>query len=228
MFAGTLKIFARYWSAYGGLYAVSRSFYLYLALGLLALTFKTWISPTYSVISGSWSAWWDQSFGVLPNLLGFTLGGFAIFIGFGDERFRSQLNTPEDERSQPTIYIKLCSTFVHFILVQVAALMCAIVAKSTWFYVEWNAHIQIALPLANAIFGAIGYGLFLYAITSILAATMHVFRIASMYAAFQKNELINQQKIGLEHHYLKAKFRLLQRHARLNKCSTKVKKRRST
>lgn len=223
MFTGTVKIFTRYWVAYGGLHALVRSFYLYLAVVLLFLTFKTWISPTYSAISGSWSAWWDQSFGVLPNLLGFTLGGFAIFIGFGDERFRNQLNAPEDDHSQPTIYVKLCSTFVHFILVQVLALMFAIVAKSTWFYVEWNSWIQIALPYANAIFGAVGYGLFLYAITSVLAATMHVFRIASMYAAFQKNDSINRPRTGKERNHIKAKVRLLQRQARIQTQPSRLK-----
>ena len=223
MFAGTVKIFTRYWTAYGGVRALVRSFYLYLALGLLVLTFKTWISPTYSTISGSWTAWWDQSFGVLPNLLGFTLGGFAIFIGFGDESFRTQLNVSEGDSSKPNIYVKLCSTFVHFILIQVLALMFAIVAKSTWFFVDWNPHIQSALPYANALFGAVGYGLFLYAITSILAATMHVFRIASMYAAFQMHPHINQPMSSKERNHIKAKNRLLQRQARLQNGFSRLK-----
>ena len=34
--------------------------------------------------------------------------------------------------------------------------------------------------------GGLGYGLFLYALTSVLAATMHVFRIASMYESYQR------------------------------------------
>jgi len=177
MYKGVAEIFSRYWTAYGGARALVRSFYLHLSIVLLLLTFNAWTAP----------AWWDQSLSVLPNLLGFTLGGFAIFIGFGDEKFRSLLAEPEEDASQPTIYVSLCSTFVHFILVQVLALIYAAIAKSWWFYAEWMNPVRPFLPFLNGLAGAIGYGLFLYALTSIIAATMHVFRIASMYESYQRN-----------------------------------------
>jgi len=171
MYSGVGRIFSIYWKAYGGLKALVRSFYLHLAIILLAGTFNTWTQPN----------WWDTVVGVLPNLLGFTLGGFAIFIGFGDERFRALLADAEDAPEQPTIYVQLCSTFVHFIVIQVVALAFALVAKSWWFYAEWIEPVREFLPMLNGMAGAIGFGLFLYSVTSILAATMHVFRIANMY-----------------------------------------------
>jgi hypothetical protein len=176
MYKGVAEIFSRYWTAYGGVGALLRSFYLHLAAALLLLTFHAWTNP----------GWWEQSLSVLPNLLGFTLGGFAIFIGFGDEKFRSLLAEPEEDINQPTIYVSLCATFVHFILVQVLALVYAAVAKSWWFYAEWMDPVRSYLPCWNAVVGAIGYGLFLYALTSVIAATMHVFRIASMYESYQR------------------------------------------
>lgn len=176
MYTGVAKIFRRYWVAYGGLSSLLRSPYFHAALVLLCLTFNTWINP----------AWWDQSLSVLPNLLGFTLGGFAIFIGFGDEKFRALLAEPEDDKNMPTIYVSLCSTFVHFILVQVFALTYALIAKSWWFYTPWLDFSRPALVYLNGIAGAIGYGLFLYALTSVVAATMHVLRIATMYEQHQR------------------------------------------
>lgn len=185
MYKGVARIFKRYWLAYGGFNALRRSFYLHAALALLVLTFKTWMEPTCQA-GGSCSAWWDQSLSILPNLLGFTLGGFAIFIGFGDEKFKNQLASPEKDPSKPTIYLSLCATFVHFITVQVLALIVAVLAKSWWFYAAWMDPVRNVLPWMNGMAGALGYGLFLYALTSVLAATMHVFRIATMYESHQR------------------------------------------
>lgn len=189
MYADTLDIFRTYWLAYGGLKALWKSFYLLLATVLLGLTFHTWWAPVSSA-PGQWSAWWDQSFSVLPNLLGFTLGGFAIFIGFGDEKFRQLLADPEFDHSVTTnSYVQLCSAFVHFIFVQLLALLAAVLGKSWWFYAEWMEPVRGALPWLNALGGAIGYGLFLYALTSVMAATMQVFRITTLYAAFQSHKI---------------------------------------
>lgn len=188
MYAGTLQIFKTYWHAYGGLRALLRSFYLLVAALLLGLTVNFWWSPTL-VAPGQWAAWWDQSIAVLPNLLGFTLGGFAIFIGFGDEKFRKILaEGAPGEILHNNAYVQLCATFVHFIVVQVLALLAAVLGKAWWFYAEWMEPVRFALPWLNTVGGAIGYGLFLYALTSVVAATMHVFRIATLYAASQQSQ----------------------------------------
>lgn len=185
MYAGVVDLFGQYWKAYGGLRALARSFYLHAALLLVAFTPFTWLAPT--CLTGSpCTAWWDQSMSILPNLLGFTLGGFAIFIGFGDEKFRALLAEPEDSPDTPTVYVELCTTFVHFILVQIAALILAVIAKAWWFYTPLMDPFRAYLPWLNGIAGAIGYGCFLYALMSIVAATMHVFRIAGLYSLHQR------------------------------------------
>lgn len=185
MYAGTFDIFKTYWLAYGGVKALLSSFYLLIAVVLLVLTCHTWWTPL-NVAPGQWSAWWDHSLNILPNLLGFTLGGFAIFIGFGDEKFRQLLADPEFEVTLPgNAYVQLCASFVHFIIVQLLALLAAVLGRSWWFYAEWMEPIRFALPWFNALGGAFGYGLFLYALASVMAATMHVFRIATLYAMFQ-------------------------------------------
>jgi hypothetical protein len=177
VYKGIGEIFTRYWRAYGGIKALLSSPYLHLAVIMLIATYATW----------SRMEWWDQVIGVLPNLLGFTLGGFAMFLGFGDEKFRALLAEPdEDSPTAPSLYVSLCATFVHFIVVQLLALMAAVLAKSWWFYFPWPVSFQEWLPVLNVIGGGIGFGLFLYAVTSILAATMHVFRIATWYEQHQR------------------------------------------
>jgi hypothetical protein len=176
MYDGVREIFSRYWRAYGGWRALRRSPYLHLALLLLLATYATW----------SQKEWWDQVISIMPNLLGFTLGGFAMFLGFGDEKFRALLAEPdEDMPGDPSLYVSLCSTFVHFILIQLCAIVCALLAKSWWFEFAWPGFIKQILPVFNWLGGALGYGLFLYAVTSVLAATMHVFRIATWYEKHQ-------------------------------------------
>lgn len=178
MYKGVSQIFGRYWQAYGGGRALLRSPYLHLAFVLLAITYPIWSAPQ----------WWDQVISVVPNLLGFTLGGFAMFLGFGDEKFRALLAEPdEDDPDAPSLYVGLCATFVHFIVVQVVALIFALVAKAWWFHYPWPASVANMLPVLNLIGGAIGFGFFLYAITSAVAATMHVFRMATWYEQHQRS-----------------------------------------
>lgn len=181
MYKGVFSIYARYWSAYGGFPALVQSFYLHAALVITLICANTWITP----------GWWDEVTSILPSVLGFTLGGFAIFISFGDEKFRQLLAEPENaEDDTPTAYVKLCSTFVHFILVQIFALLVAIIAKAVHFPWESAPHLfKLALPWLNGIAGFLGYALFVYSLTTALAATMHVFRIASMYESFQRAAL---------------------------------------
>ena len=169
-------IFKRFWMAYGGAGALLRSPYLYVALLIAPLCWGTWSAPN----------WWDTVISVLPNLLGFTLGGFAIFVSFGDARFIASLAAEEEDPAQPTVYRELCATFVHFILVQVTALILAIVTKGMWFPASFPDYIAKALPIANMAWGAFCYCVFLYALTSVVAIALHVFRISTMYELHQR------------------------------------------
>jgi hypothetical protein len=171
-----ISIVERYWIAYGGVSALFSSRYLLLAVLILPLTWGTW----------SKDGWYDIVIGVLPNLLGFTLGGFAIFIGFGDERFKQSLAAPEDEAGTPSVYLEFCATFVHFILVQVVALLLAVASKGMNFGFPWPSCLAKLIPAANLVAGGVSYLCFLYALTSVLAVTFHVFRIAGMYETHQR------------------------------------------
>lgn len=184
MYKGVFRIFGRYWSAYGGISAFIKSPYLHMALVLLALTYKTWTQVN----------WWDISIAVLPNLLGFTLGGFAVFLAFGDDKFRELLIQNDEDESEDdgavsgsSLYVELCATFVHFILVQISAFLTAIVAKSLNFPYEWCPCFKEFANNLTIAFWGLGFLLFLYSMTSIIAATMHLFRTATWYEMHQRS-----------------------------------------
>ncbi len=94
----------------------------------------------------------------------------------------------EDDDGAPTAYVKLCAAFVHFILVQIVALLFAVVTEAMYF--PWDGapdQFSAALPWLNGAVGFLGFTLFVYSQTSALAATMHLFRITYMYETFQKS-----------------------------------------
>lgn len=43
------------------------------------------------ILYPSWShqGWWNDILSLMPNLLGFSLGGFAMWIAIGDEAFKN-------------------------------------------------------------------------------------------------------------------------------------------
>lgn len=187
MYEGVRLIFSKYWAAYGGIKALLHSPYLHAAILLLLLTCFYWTS----------NKWWGDVKAVIPSLLGFTLGGFAVFIGFGDEKFRQLLAEPDEEPSANTttsqneesqsIYTELCSTFVHFILIQCITLIYSIVFESLQFPSPLSEQFPHLIDWGNLVFSSLGFLLYLYVLTSIVAVTMHLFRIAIMYEEFQKS-----------------------------------------
>ncbi len=172
---GPVDILARYWNAYGGAKALFSSAYLHFSVLLLFLTSHYWLSQ----------AWWEQPIAVIPNLLGFSLGGFAVFVGLSDEGFRSLLSSSSDDRT--SAFLSVSSTFVHFIIVQITSLLLAILAKSLNFNYDWPKQIVPLVQTGTLCFAGFGYLAFLYAIASMLAATMSLFRVVSWYQAYHSS-----------------------------------------
>jgi hypothetical protein len=108
-----------YWRIYGGLKAISSSPYVLIA-ALLSL-----------LMSGIWTkeGWWDTPLAVLPNLVGFTLGGMALLTGWSNSRFISKLMGRSSNGDEGP-FLKLVATFTHFLLVQIFSILFTLVAKS--------------------------------------------------------------------------------------------------
>jgi hypothetical protein len=70
----------------------------------------------------------DVAVSILPNLLGFTVGALAIVLAFSSAKVFETIAEKGEPRS---FFMKLTASLIHFILVQVLALVIAISAKIT-------------------------------------------------------------------------------------------------
>jgi hypothetical protein len=161
------------WRSSGGMKSMVKSFDFYLALVVWLLATPMWLSPK----------WQDQVISVLPNLLGFTLGGFAIFLGFGSDDFKRAIARADESKSP---YLSVNAAFMLFVAFQLAALMTAIVASALWsistpdFLTPWASCIQAASKVG----GGFGYFLFCYSLALVLRAAVRIFRLGRWYNAY--------------------------------------------
>ena len=177
-YAGAAQIVRQYWRVYGGMKALLSSPYLHLS-GLLAIAM--W---------GSWSSsdWWSHPLSVLPNLVGFSVAAFAIFLTVGGEEFQKVIAGVEAETEGASPYLEAAAAFSHFIVVQVLALIgglllaaCYRIALPDWVPEDF-------VPIHNAIRGAAwftGYWLFLYALVLTFGTVMVIFRSARWFDLYQ-------------------------------------------
>src|SRR5947207_403351 len=80
-YKGVLSISRDYWASYGGWRALISSPYVHAALLMSVLGYG--LSET--------RRWSELAFGILPNVLGFSVGGYAILMSFGGEKFLAVL-----------------------------------------------------------------------------------------------------------------------------------------
>src|SRR5260370_15782446 len=110
---------SHYWAIYGGFKSLILSPYLHLSLILTQIWFAFWAPK----IAAS-----EIAVGVLPNLLGFTVGALAIVLAFSSAPVFKTLAEKGNPRS---FFMKLTASLIHFILAQVLALVAAIVGRIT-------------------------------------------------------------------------------------------------
>ena len=178
MYADVKSIIQRYWFAYGGWLAVVKSPYLHLSLILLALTSHYWLT----------SPWWEQPLSVVPSLLGFSLGGLAMLLSFGSAKFQAFISERDEGcDSDRSALISVSASFVHFMLLQLLALLIAITFKSLYFCAPWLVPIRPFIVACSILFSAIGYLIFLYSILAMVAAVLAVFRMTSWFETFQNS-----------------------------------------
>lgn len=154
------------WTITGGTKAALRSWSLWISVCVTVLSFNAW----------SDSGWCENVISVVPSLLGFTLSGFAIFLGFGSDDFKLFLSR-SDELKSP--YISTSAAFLTFVFVQVVALIYALCAQSLYFkppatlepYVDWIHWGAIAG-------GCVGYFLFVYGLALSFRAALRIFRLS--------------------------------------------------
>jgi hypothetical protein len=158
---GQSEAISGYWIIYGGTRALLKSPYLHVAFVLSAVCVWRWaaIEQMENVTRAS-----DIAISAIPNLLGFTVGALAIVLAFSSAKI---FKTLAEEGAPFSFFMKLTANLVHFILVQVLALVCGIIAKIT------DAR---ALDVVTLI-------LLFYAILCTLSAALQLFQTAVIYNA---------------------------------------------
>lgn len=176
--ASQLKPFAsrikRYFRAYGGWSAIFRSPLFLVAVGVAALSYGSWLSS---------DRWAGTSQSLIPNLLGFSLGTYAILFSLMTGRLKRTLKAVKNDKGV-SFLDEINATFFHFILVQVFTLIWAFLYQGTALYDLAHA-IQPFWPcvatifaVAKALGGGIGFVLLVYSITLIVGAALAVYRLA--------------------------------------------------
>ncbi|QYK02416.1 hypothetical protein [Shewanella psychrotolerans] len=133
----------------------------------------------------------------MPNLLGFSLGGFAMWIAVGDDNFR-KLISGEDGDGEPSPYMEVNAAFVHFVVLQMLAIFCSLFAKAYYFPLP-QGH-WILVMFGESFFwlcllgNFISYIIFIYALLSAVAATFALLHVTSWYDAARTDELAAKPK----------------------------------
>jgi hypothetical protein len=150
-----------YWAVYGGFTALLRSPYFQtsIAISLVCLAFWTKNEKLEHTVKAS-----EIAVGVLPNLLGFTVGALAIVLAFSSADIFRIIAEDGNPRS---FFLTLTSNLMHFICVQVLALLSAIIAKI------------IDLPVLDFI----SLVLLIYAVIVTFSAGLQLFQTARIYNA---------------------------------------------
>jgi hypothetical protein len=99
----------------------------------------------------------------MPNLLGFTLGGFAVFLGFDDEKFKTLIAGEDNEAPGVSSPYKATNFDGEGPLSSVGELL----AQFRW------------------VGDMVGYSLFLYGICLAGAAAVAIFRVAFWFDRYQ-------------------------------------------
>lgn len=161
------------WKIAGGSREFIKSWDFWVSAVLLVICYPTWSNE----------GWWNQPIGVLPNLLGFTLGGFAIFLGFGNENFKEVIADKDEMKS---LYLSVSAAFLLFVAFQVSALLFALAASALWQptpkFLSFAA--LFFRDYGNPVCWGFGYFLFLYSIVCSLRAALRIFRVSRWYNSF--------------------------------------------
>lgn len=174
-YTGLQKAFTRYWADYGGWRDLLASPLLHFSSLIAATSYSAWLDPKWS----------ELPLALLPNLLGFSLGAYALIFSLADANLLAALNAPTPNGS-PTNLRMINATFLHFILVQTFAIIFALCNRST-LAVDLIAQTGLSpcskITLSKLLIytaGAFGYFLTIYAVVLLIGAALAAYRLAIM------------------------------------------------
>lgn len=180
MYRNIIRELKYYWMYYGGSRTLLRSPYFHFAFLFVAIFYPFWYREP----------WWSTAISVLPNLIGFTLGAYAILLAFGDELFRAALAGDRGYRKSPLM--RMSAVLSHFIIVQIISLISAIGVKawSSHFYqipIDLNLKLISGKILLIDIVSPIFCFIFFYALLLSISTVISIFRVSRWYNRSQSD-----------------------------------------
>ena len=163
----------RYLRSYGRFRGIASSPFFGIAIIISVLNYSQWIQP----------AWIEKVEALIPSLLGFSLGTYAILFSIMGGRLKSalrQVNSPHGVSYLEAIN----ATFFHFIFVQVLALIWAFLFQGTWLFdivqcfKSMRPWIEEAFFIVSRAGSFVGCFLLVYSILLMIAAALAVYRLA--------------------------------------------------
>ncbi len=145
-----LKIsqFGLYYKSYGGFKALLKSPYIWYAL----------IVSLVILITQGYNTWYEDALSILPDIVGFSIGAYAILLSINNQTFIKLLASKEGDKITP--YMTISSAFCHFIFIQTITILTAILFKYA--------------KVESAFLNAIGLFLFIYSLMLILATIFSI------------------------------------------------------
>lgn len=163
----------RYCRSYGGIRGVLTSPFFGLALLITGLSYSQWLTPE----------WIDKAEALVPSLLGFSLGTYAILFGIMSGRLKGALRHVKS--TDGISYLeRINAIFFHFIFIQVICLIWAFMYQGRWLvdlasalsaHYEW---IVVAYGGLVHVGSFVGCFLLVYSMLLMIAAALAIYRLA--------------------------------------------------
>lgn len=173
---GPYRTFARnlgrYFSDYGGFKGLLLSPFLHAGILISGISYPAWQTIK----------WADSVTGIIPNLLGFSLGTYALLFSLMSTRMKQALKHLRNRNGTPYLD-EINATFFHFILVQTLSLSWALVMKLSTVrdlavFCEAGPRVLEIISWGNYVAGFIGYTLLTYSLSLVIASSLAVYRLA--------------------------------------------------
>lgn len=167
------NILGSYWTSYGGWGAFFRSPFILIASIAAAIT-------TYDFLDGNWS---DLAIQIVPAVLGFTLGGYAILVSFAASDFRNAMMGRFKDGTQSPL-MEINSAFFHFFVFQSATFLFAFICIPVYkhslldiFLSEIPGWLIATNNIILVIITFFGAFLLIYTMLMVLATAMRIYSV---------------------------------------------------
>lgn len=135
----------------------------------------------------------ENALTVIPSMLGFSLVAFAFSLGIGTDKFKLILGARR-AGDKPSLVDGLSTAFVHFLFVQIFALLINLLLGAHWVAfllktagASWEhvpGALQVFVIVLKFLFDGFAAFLFIYAMLSVIPAVLHIYMAAKLFEKF--------------------------------------------